>query len=324
MSEHVHRTIERHCDVVVIGGSADDLAAALQLAREGYSVIVVDAGDGGEGRDEREAAAAREEVRSHGVEVLAGRAVGATRTDGGGSRVELTGGTSIRAGHVRSERDDAGEVPAVATTSANEADWDHRYSGDQLWSGNPNGTLVVEITGMQPGRALDIGAGEGGDAIWLAEHGWSVTANDISQRALARVAAEAERRGLTVECDHSDANSPAAFGARQFDLVSAHYASIPRTHDGRGVRNMLAAVAPGGTILVVSHDLEPMRAPIDTSQQSRAFDPDAYVRVVDVAAAIAGSGDWEIEVDETRPRPPGAVSTHHVDDVVFRARRRPA
>lgn len=321
MSEHVHRTIERHCDVVVIGGSASDLAAALQLAREGRSIIVVDAG---EGRDGQAAAAAREEVRSHGVEVLAGRVVGVAPTDDGGSRVELTGGTTIRAGHVRSDRDGAGELPAVAGTSANEADWDHRYSGDQLWSGNPNGTLVREISGMQPGRALDIGAGEGGDAIWLAELGWSVTANDISRRALARVAAEAERRGLHVECDHSDANSPAAFGRDSFDLVSAHYASIPRTHDGRGVRNMLAAVAPGGTILVVSHDLAPMRAPIDTAQQSRAFDPDAYVRVADVAAAITGSGDWEVEVDETRPRPPGAVTTHHVDDVVFRARRRPA
>ena len=89
------------------------------------------------------------------------------------------------------------DIRAAARPSANEADWDHRYGGDQIWSGNPNGTLVNEISGLAPGRALDVGAGEGGDALWLAEQGWNVTASDISQRALDRVDAEAERRGLT-------------------------------------------------------------------------------------------------------------------------------
>lgn len=67
-----------------------------------------------------------------------------------------------------------------------------------------------------------------------------------------------------------------------------------------------------------------MRTPIDTRVESRAFDPDAYVRVDDVAAALAGSPDWDVEVHETRPRPAGAASSHHVDDVVLRARRRAA
>ena len=58
--------------------------------------------------------------------------------------------------------------------------------------------------GLAPGRALDVGAGEGGDALWLAEQGWNVTASDISQRALDRVDAEAERRGLPVECHHAE------------------------------------------------------------------------------------------------------------------------
>ena len=73
----------------------------------------------------------------------------------------------------------------------------------------------------------------------------------------------------------------------------------------------------------MSHDLEPMRAPIDTLAHSRPFDPDAYVRVDDFAAALAGSSAWDIELHEKRPRPPGAASaSHHVDDVVLRARRR--
>jgi hypothetical protein len=213
------------------------------------------------------------------------------------------------------------DVRAVARPSANESDWDHRYGGDQMWSGNPNGTLVGEVSGLAPGRALDVGAGEGGDALWLAGQGWSVTASDISQRALDRVSAEAGRRGLPVECRHADANAPGPFGTAAFDLVSAQYAAIPRTPDGRGVHNLLNAVAPGGTLLVVGHDLEPMRAP----DHGRPFDPDAYVRIDDFAAALAGSPGWDIELHEKRPRPAGAASAaQHVHDIVLRARRRAA
>lgn len=214
------------------------------------------------------------------------------------------------------------DMRGTARPLANEDDWDHRYGTEQLWSGNPNGSLVNEIGGVAPGRALDVGAGEGADALWLAGHGWSVTASDISQRALARLMTNAKLRNLHIECQHADANAPAAFETAAFDLVSAQYASIPRTPDNRGVHNLLNAVAPGGTLLVVSHDLEPMRLPIDTTVESRAFDPDAYVRVEDFAAAIAASPEWRIDVQEKRPRPAGAVSfSHHVDDDVLRARR---
>jgi hypothetical protein len=68
-----------------------------------------------------------------------------------------------------------------------------------------------------------------------------------------------------------------------------------------------------------------MRAPVDTRTHSRAFDPDAYVRTEDFADALAGSAGWEIEAHELRPRPPGAAAaaSHHVDDIVLRARRAP-
>ncbi len=213
------------------------------------------------------------------------------------------------------------DLAAAARPSANETDWDHRYGGGRMWSGNPNGTLTAEVEGLAPGRALDVGAGEGGDAVWLAEQGWRVTASDISQRALDHVADAAARRNLVIDHLHADANAVAPFEPAAFDLVSAQYASIPRTPDGRAVHNLLAAVAPGGTLLVVSHDLAPMRAPVDISTQSRPFDPDAYVRVEDVAAALAATPGWTVERNEKRPRPPGAASSHHVDDVVLRARR---
>jgi SAM-dependent methyltransferase len=229
-----------------------------------------------------------------------------------GSRV----GSMISAGLAQED------IEAAARPSAQHADWDHRYGGDRLWSGNPNGSLVAEMADAVPGAALDVGAGEGGDAVWLAEHGWKVTASDIATRALGRVDAEAERRGLRIETVRADANALDPFDGRTFDLVSAHYASIPRTPDHRAVSNLLDAVAPGGTLLVVGHDLEPMRAPVDTRESSRPFDPDAYVRVDDVAAVLADAPGWDVEVHERRPRGPGAASAqHHVDDVVLRARR---
>ncbi|HWE54686.1 MAG TPA: FAD-dependent oxidoreductase [Acidimicrobiales bacterium] len=219
----------------------------------------------------------------------------------------------------------AGSSPAgapAAHPSANEADWNHRYRGRPMWSGNPNGSLVNEIIGLPAGRALDVGAGEGGDAIWLAEQGWQVTASDISTVALNRVRAEADRRRLDVKCAHADANASAAFPAGAFDLVSAQYASIPRTSDGRAVGNLMAAVAPGGTLLIVSHDIEPMRAPTDPGQTSRPFDADAYVRVEDFADALTAAAGWEVVVHEKRTRPPGsATAAHHVEDVILRARR---
>jgi thioredoxin reductase/SAM-dependent methyltransferase len=213
------------------------------------------------------------------------------------------------------------DIRTAARLSANQTDWDHRYSGDQLWSGNPNGTLVHEVEDLTPGHALDVGAGEGGDALWLAAQGWNVTANDISPRALERVSDEAQRRGLHVKCHHADANALDTFAPAAFDLVSAQYASIPRTPDGRGVRNLLGAVAPGGTLLVVSHDLEPMRGSTDPTH-APAFDPDAYLRVDDFATALAESPDWSIETHERRLRPAGAAAaSHHIHDVVLRARR---
>jgi SAM-dependent methyltransferase len=124
---------------------------------------------------------------------------------------------------------------------------------------------------------------------------------------------------VSVICLLADANALDPFAGDEFDLVSASYASIPRTPDARAVRNLLDAVAPGGTLLVLSHDLEAMR---DPRHEHRAFDPDSYLAVGDFVAALEGDADWTIEVHEKRTRPPGsATAAHHVDDVVLRARR---
>jgi thioredoxin reductase/SAM-dependent methyltransferase len=215
------------------------------------------------------------------------------------------------------------DLRAPARPSAHQSDWDHRYGSEQIWSGNPNGTLVIEVEGMTPGRGLDVGAGEGGDSLWLAERGWHVTANDVSQQAVDRITTEATRRGLAVQTHRGDANEVDPFEPGVFDLVTAHYASIPRTPDGRGMHNIIRAVAPGGTLLIVGHDVEAMHAQIDAQDQVMPFDPDAYVQTEDFIASLSNSREWSIEISEKRTRPPGAVtSSHHIEDVILRARRR--
>jgi SAM-dependent methyltransferase len=191
--------------------------------------------------------------------------------------------------------------------------WDDLYgSREQLFSGNPNGVLVTEIEGLKPGQALDVGCGEGADARWLAERGWMVTAVDISQTAINRAAAsETNGRIAWTRADLALTPPP----ARAFDLVSLQY--FPLTKDNsQQLHNILAAVAPGGTLLVVGH------SPDDLPHDS-PFDPNDFYWPAEVAELLDDS--WEILVNETRPRTmPAPAGTTHVNDTVLRATNRPA
>src|SRR3954463_7895162 len=114
-------------------------------------------------------------------------------------------------------------------TRAQTAEWDSRYSerNGALWSGHPNGRLVAEAARLSPGRALDIGCGEGADAIWLARRGWTVTAVDNSHVAVGRAGEAAERAGAAVHWVRGDAlQTP--LPARSFDLVSLQYPALPK------------------------------------------------------------------------------------------------
>jgi len=144
-----------------------------------------------------------------------------------------------------------------------EAFWEAHYGKhDQVWSGNPNDVLVSETAGLAPTSALDLGCGEGGDALWLAEHGWQVTGVDVSSTALERAAREAERRGLAGSIDWQQHDLRQSFPEGSFDLVSAFFFHSPVEIPREDVlRRAAAAVRPGGTLLIVGHGERPSWAP---------------------------------------------------------------
>lgn len=208
---------------------------------------------------------------------------------------------------------------APATEGEDDVDaqfWDDKYGGsERLFSGDVNGVLATEVADLPPGQALDVGCGEGADALWLARRGWRVTAVDISRVALRRAAAATDTElAERVAWTRGDpTGTPPPEGA--FDLVSVQYFPLPHQPDHAALRGLLAAVAPGGTLLVGSHDLADL-----PPGQDREFDPGDYYRPADIAGLL--DEDWTVLVDETRPRTaPPPEGTHHVHDVVLRARR---
>jgi SAM-dependent methyltransferase len=152
--------------------------------------------------------------------------------------------------------------------------WDEMYrSRPRVWSGRPNPQLVAEAAGLEPGTALDLGCGEGADALWLAEQGWTVTAVDVSAVALERAeqhaAASAAGNRITWLQRDLDAWAP----EEQFDLVSAQFLHSTEAPWQRPHRVAADAVRPGGTLLIVGHHpegLPPWRSMSEDSQPDKS------------------------------------------------------
>ena len=131
--------------------------------------------------------------------------------------------------------------------------WDAMYrEKERVWTGRANVRLVEVAADLTPGRALDLGCGEGGDCKWLAAHGWQVTAVDISEEALRRAAEDAGDLAARIDFQHHDLTQ--TFPAGEFDLVSAQFLHSPVDWDRYTLlRRAAGAVAPGGVLLIVDH-----------------------------------------------------------------------
>lgn len=161
-----------------------------------------------------------------------------------------------------------------------QAFWDERYgSAESVWSGNPNPQLVAQAADLTPGRALDVGAGEGADSVWLARQGWDVVGLDISPVALGKAAAHAVIAGVADRIEWRQADllewQP---GDERFDLVTAHFMHLPADLRRQVFPRLAQAVAPGGRLLVVGHH------PEDHETVRRDFDEHFFYTGADLLA----------------------------------------
>ena len=200
--------------------------------------------------------------------------------------------------------------------------WNERYrSSGQVWSGNPNPQLVAEVAGRAPGRALDVGCGEGADAIWLARNGWAVVAADISSVAVERGERHARDTdpvaAARIEWRQADLLAqPPEPGS--FDLVSVQFMQLPPQPRTRLFTALAAAVRAGGTLLVVGHHPSDLATGV-----ARPPMPERFYSSQEIAGLLDDS--WSVQVSEARPRPastPDGVGVT-IHDAVLVATRPP-
>jgi SAM-dependent methyltransferase len=201
--------------------------------------------------------------------------------------------------------------------------WEEKYGGSDIWSGRPNHMLVDLAGDLAPGGALDLGCGEGGDALWLAERGWTVTGLDISPTALGRAEQAALRAGVHerthwVAADLAEPDSLTAVGP--VDLVNACFLQTPLDFPRAEVlRRAAGLVAPGGHVLVVAHAAAPPWADIPAELMNGFPTPDGELADLDLAPE-----EWEVLVADVRERPATGPDGEHavlLDSVVLARRR---
>jgi SAM-dependent methyltransferase len=136
--------------------------------------------------------------------------------------------------------------------------WDEKYAGIEFQPTlPPSGFVAAELTGLRPGRALDLAAGHGRHAVWLAEQGWQVTAVDFSRVGLDKARKLSATRGVDdgrvdwVVADLDDYQPT----RDAFDLVLMAYFQVGAVLRNKVLAEAAAALVPGGTLLVVGHDL---------------------------------------------------------------------
>ncbi|GAA1619986.1 MULTISPECIES: bifunctional 2-polyprenyl-6-hydroxyphenol methylase/3-demethylubiquinol 3-O-methyltransferase UbiG [Brevibacterium] len=239
--------------------------------------------------------------------------------------------TAPESGHApeTGQASESGQVPGSVE------EWENRYSGaEAVWSGRPNVALVDVVTDLDltPGRSLDVGSGEGADAIWLAGRGWQAAGIDLSPTAITRSRVAAETAGA--DADFAVANlvdwAAADDHRGAYDLVTGCFLHT-RLPDTRAdlMRHLGELVSPGETLILISHATVPPWAAREDSEHGEAghehgLDGDFSTPEEDFTLLTAGgSRPWECVLAETRNRPvtgPDGTETE-LDDGILVARK---
>jgi SAM-dependent methyltransferase len=133
--------------------------------------------------------------------------------------------------------------------------WDERYAATELvWSAEANRFVAEVCADLPPGRALDLAAGEGRNAIWLAQRGWTVTASDFSQVGLDKGLRHAEHAGVTDRVAWVLADATTTDWPPEFDLVVVAYLQLAEAERRAAVLRGFAALQSGGRFVWVAHD----------------------------------------------------------------------
>ena len=196
--------------------------------------------------------------------------------------------------------------------------WEQRYSGsERVWSGTVNGTMAQGVAELEPGISIDLGCGEGGDVLWLAEQGWTARGLDISASAIERARAEAAARGLEQALFTATDLSAWQPEAESVDLVTASFfqsnVALERT---RILREAAAAVRPAGHLVIISHAAPPSWAKDHPAPMLSARE--------ECEQLALPPEEWAVEIAEDRPRPgvgPDGAPGEHLDAVLVLRRR---
>jgi SAM-dependent methyltransferase len=200
------------------------------------------------------------------------------------------------------------------------AHWEEHYrERERVWSGGVNVQFADVVADLTPGRALDLGCGEGGDAVWLAERGWHVVAVDISDTALGRAREAADSRGVADRIEFVQLDLSDSFPDGTFDLVSSQFLhSTVRLDRTRILANAAAALRSGGLLVIVDHGSAP---PWVSKLDHRHEFPSAEEVI---AGLDLGAGEFErlrVEAVERQASGPEGQQRPWMDNVMVLRRR---
>jgi len=202
-----------------------------------------------------------------------------------------------------------------------DAFWDERYrTAELIWSETPNQFLVSETADLTPGRALDVACGEGHNAIWLAEQGWTASGTDFSAVGLEKARALAGQRGVVVGFELHDSTTWTP-PARSFDLVCVFYLQLPEPERSAALVNAMAGVAVGGTVLIVAHDVDNLAHGVGGPQSA-----DVLYSVDEVADLVRSSGFDLVKAHQVfrEVRTPSGETARAIDTLVRAVRQKEA